>query len=151
MFLVGELYAFAIHVSGYLIFDKLGQEKHDAFVNVMLDYYRQNATSTIAAFLSESEPQITEAVVKPAVDTFMESYNMSVLTLRIKSNDYRDISSGLFTQIFTGLFWESNGYNTLLAFQEHSREEISHTVRDMVDSFGHEFQKDVQSKLSTVA
>lgn len=155
--LIGELYIFGIYSSGYLIFEKLGQEKHDIFVPIMLRYYSENASKKIAAFLSEplseSESKImneTIETIKLAGDNFMERYNATIRTLRIKSNDYRDISSALFTDIFMDSFLTSNGYATLVTLDEEKREELS-TVRDMINSFGREFQKDLIEKISVLS
>lgn len=149
MILIGELYIFAIYSSGYFVFEKLGQERHALFVQIMHDYYIKNATPRIAAFLAEYEPQLTDEMVKPAVDNFIERNNIATRTLRIKSNDYRDISSALFTEIFMDSFLTSNGYATLVTLDEEKRGELS-TVRDMINSFGREFQKDLIEKISVL-
>ena len=150
MILAAQLYIFAIYSSGYFIFEKLGQERHDDFMQIMHDYYIKNATRRVAAFLAEYEPQITDEMVKPIVDNFIEWNNSATRALRIKSNDYRDISSALFTEIFMDSFLASNGYDALVALDKEKREELSSTIRDMVNSFGREFQQDVIARVSTL-
>ncbi|MBP9748537.1 MAG: hypothetical protein KBD17_02900 [Candidatus Pacebacteria bacterium] len=147
--LVMQLYIFAIHASGYLVFEKLGQEKHDIFMERMLNSFLEDAPGEISIFLSESEAGITVETVKSATQNLIEFYNTSARLLRIKTNDMKDFSAAALTELVQRQFIESGGYGNLIELNESSRERILPTIKDMLDSFGLEFQKDVNTKLSS--